>query len=53
MFVIKHESIVIVPKRPINITISIVILLTIDNEAVMLSDNPTVEKAATTSKIAY
>ena len=43
----------IVPKRPINITMSIVILLTTDNEAVMLSDSPTVENAATTSKIAY
>ena len=49
----KQERIVIVPKRPINITMSIVILLTIDNEAVRFRDSPTVEKADTTSKIAY
>ena len=53
MFDIKQDSIVIVPKRPINITISIVILLTIDSEAVRFSDKPTVENAETTSKIAY
>ena len=33
--------------------ISIVILLATDNDAVMLSDSPTVVNAATTSKIAY
>ena len=49
----KQESIVIVPKRPINITMSIVILLIIDNDAVRLRDKPTVENAETTSKIAY
>lgn len=40
-----------VPRRPINITKSIVILLTIVSDDVMLSENPTVENAETTSNM--
>ena len=49
----KHESMVIVPRRPMNITMSIVILLMNVKFDVILSDSPTVENAETTSKIAY
>ena len=49
----KHESMVIVPRRPMNITMSIVILLINVKSGVMLSESPTVENAETTSKIAY
>ena len=41
------------PRRPMNITMSIVILLTIVSDAVRLSERPTVEKADTTSKMMY
>lgn len=53
MLDIKQESIVIVPKRPINITMSIVILLMNVKSGVRLRERPTVENAETTSKIAY
>mgnify|MGYP003290258627 CR=1 FL=1 len=49
----KHERIVIVPRRPMNITMSIVILLARVRVGVMFSERPTVEKADTTSKITY
>lgn len=49
----KQESIVIMPKRPMNITMSIVILLMNVKSGVRLSDRPTVENAETTSKMAY
>ena len=49
----KHESIVMVPRRPMNITMSIVILLMNVKSGVRLSERPTVENAETTSKIAY
>ena len=49
----KHERMVIVPRRPMNIMMSIVILLMNVRLAVRLSERPTVVKAETTSKIAY
>ena len=49
----KQERMVIVPKRPTNITMSIVILLASVRVGVMLSERPTVENADTTSKITY
>ena len=42
-----------VPRRPMNIISSIVILLTIVSDAVRLSERPTVENADTTSKMMY
>ena len=44
---------VMVPRRPMNMTRSMVILLTIVSDEVRLSERPTVEKADTTSKMTY
>ena len=46
----KHERMVIVPRRPTNITKSSVILLARVSVGVAPSERPTVENAAITSK---